>query len=590
MSDSKKNIKKPAENVSKVPEYILLFIFSVFLVLLSTTKLNGEDDLYWHMSTGRFIVENKYVPSTDVFGHVTSGMQWIPFEWLWDIITYSIYSFSGFIGLYIFTYILVLLIFYLLFLTLKKFGISTSIAVLSLFITALGIKYRIGIKPQMFTYLFFVLIIKLIADYKYFSGSIKKLYYIPLIFLVWANLHMGVLAGFLIWGIFFISELLTFRNRNIIKKTDFRIPDTSGIKTIGIITVLSLIALVINPNHINTYLYSFSHTGMKLLDSIYEWYSPFHANFSGKLFIIIYILFLAGLIPVLYYSVKQKDYFAMLLVPLFAVYSLRAVRFNADYILVSAILLIAALNYFFTSRKYSFNFKLENKPLQITAAIFLLACIVSTPNNGIFRFIGFNSAFGTGIYEPTFPVKMYNFVRDNKINEIGKHPYQLIDNGGYFLWNFPGSKDFIDSRNLNDSIYFSALNIRDRKPGYLKTINDYKIDYFMIFNPLMIQDNKFTGQSLILQLSSDTTNWSLVYWDDQSQLFVKRNDEFKDIISKYNYKYVTPYNVYFGKPAIDKAIKEDKQTLLNEINRKKAEEPNGVFLYNFLQFYGKGLN
>ncbi|RPI13903.1 MAG: hypothetical protein EHM58_17510 [Ignavibacteriae bacterium] len=589
MSVSKKKVKRPEVKISKVYEYLLLFIFAVFVIMLSTTMLNGEDDLFWHMATGRFIVENKYIPHTDVFGHVTDGMQWIPFEWLWDTVIYSVYSIIGFTGLYVVTYILVILIFYLLYLVLKKFGISTSISILSLFIIALGIKYRIGIKPQMISYLFFVLVIKLISDYKYFSVDIKKLYYIPLIFLVWANVHMGVIAGFGIWGIFLISEIWSYKNRNIFKSTNIKIPDIKSLKTIGIITVLSLLAMLINPNHINTYIYSFSHTGMKMLDYIYEWFSPFHQNFSGKLFIIIYIIFLAGIIPVLYYSFKQKDYFALILLPVFAVYSLRAVRFTTDYILISALFVIISLNYFFTSKKYSFNFSRERKPVLIIAAIVLLSSIISVPGNGIFRFIGFNSAFGTGIYEPTFPVKMVNFIRENKINEIGKHPYQLVDNGGYFLWNFPGSKNFIDSRNLNDSIYFTQQKIRDRKSGYLEAINEYKIDYFMLFNPLMVNDNKFQGQSLILYLSADTTNWSLVYWDDQSQLFVKKNNEFKEIVSKYNYKYVTPYNMYYGKTVLDKAIKEDKQALQNEIQRKRNEEPSSSFLNAFLQLYGKGL-
>lgn len=591
MSTSKKVVKKPVEivsNVSKDYEYILLFIFAVFVILLSTTKLNGEDDLFWHMATGKFIVENKYIPDTDVFGHVTGGMPWIPFEWFWDIFAYTIYSFSGFTGLYVFTYILVLLIFYLLYTVLKKFGISSSIAILSLFIAALGIKYRIGIKPQMFTYLFFVLIIKLITDYKYFSADIKKLYYIPFIFLVWANIHMGVLAGLLILVIFLISEIWIYKNRSSYKNADFKIPDSKNLKTIGLITACSVIAALINPNHFKTYSYVISHSDMKMLDFIYEWYSPFHQNFSGKLFIIIYIIFLIGILPVIYYSFKQKDYFAMILLPVFGAYSLRAVRFTTDYILISAVFIIMSLNYFFKLKNPAYSFNRERKPVIIAVIIIILASSIYTPSNGIYRLIGFNSAFGMGIYEPTFPVKMFDFIKKNKINEIGKHPFQLIDNGGYFIWNFPNSKNFIDSRNLNDSIYFTALNFRDRKPGFIKTINEYKIDYFMIFNPLMLQDNKFQGQSILLYLNSDTTNWSLVYWDDQSQLFVKKSDEFKDIISKYRYKYVTPFNIYFGKEIIDKAKKEDMALLQSEVNRKKNDEPQGVFLYNFMNFYKVG--
>ncbi len=568
----------------------MLFIFAVFVILLSTTKLNGEDDLYWHMATGKFILANKYIPDTDVFGFVTGGMPWIPFEWLWDITAYLIFSFSNFTGLYIFTYILVILIFYLLYSVMKKFGINTVAAVLFLFVVALGIKYRIGIKPQMFTYLFFILVLKIITDRKYFSVNIKRLYFIPVIFLFWANIHMGVIAGMMLWGIFFISELWTYKNRVKINTGNFSVPTSKSLYTEGIVTVLALIAMMINPANIKTYLYSYSHTGMKLLDFIYEWFSPFHPNYSGKLFIIIYIIFLAGIIPVLYYSFKQKDYFSIILIPVFIIYSIRAVRFTTDYILVSAIFIIVSLNFILTTKKYSFNFTKNTKPLVYITGFILLVSIMITPDNRIFRIIGFNSAFGTGLYEETYPVNMYSFIRENKINEIGKNPFQTLDNGGFFIWNFPGSKNFIDSRNLNDSIYFSQIKIRDKKPGYIETIKAYKIDYFMIFIPLMITNNKLLESSVISYLCSGTEEWSTIYWDDKSLLSVKNNEEFRDIISKFGYKYFTPYNLYYHKEVIEKALKEDKETLLKELQRRKNEEPNSFYINNFMQIYGKRLN
>ena len=589
MSADKKSANKVQEKQNIIFEYALLFIFAVFVILLSTTKLNGEDDLYWHMATGKFILANKYVPDTDVFGFVTEGMPWIPFEWLWDITAYLIFSFGNFIGLYIFTYILVILIFYLLYSVLKKFRINTATAVLFLFVIALGIKYRIGIKPQMFTYLFFVLVLKLITDYKYFSSNIKRLYIIPVIFLIWANVHMGVIAGILLWGIFFISELWTFKNKNKINPDNFLVPTAKSLYTETIVTVLAVIAMIINPGNIKTYLYSFSHTQMKMIDYIYEWFSPFHQNYSGKLFIIIYIIFLAGFIPVLYYSFKRKDYFSLILVPVFIIYSIRAVRFTTDYILISAIFIIISLNFILTAKNYSFNFIKYNKPLIYITGLILLVSIIITPDNKIFRIIGFNSAFGTGLYEETYPVNMYNFIRENKINETGKNPFQTLDNGGFFIWNFPGSKNFIDSRNLNDSIYFTQIKIRDKKPGYIDAIRAYKFDYFMIFNPIMITNNKLLESSVISYLCSNE-EWSTVYWDDKSLLSVKNIEEFKDVILKFGYKYFTPYNLYYRKDIIEKALKEDKETLMKELQRRQNEEPNSFYINNFMQIYGKQIN
>jgi hypothetical protein len=227
---------------------------------------------------------------------------------------------------------------------------------------------------------------------------------------------------------------------------------------------------------------------------------------------------------------------------------------------------VISLNFIFTVKRYSFNFNINKKPLAIIAGLLIIVSIILTPGNQIFRIIGFNSAFGTGLYTDTYPINMYNFIRENKINEIGKRPFQTLDYGGYFIWNFPGSKNFIDSRNLNDSIYDKFMTIRDKKTGFNEQIRECNFDI------------------------GSNDDWITIYWDDKSILSVKNNDAFKEISSKFGYKYLTPYNLYYGKVIIEKALKEDKETLLKEVHRKQSEEPNGFYLNTFMQSYGKQLN
>ncbi len=47
-------------------------------------------------------------------------------------------------------------------------------------------------------------------------------------------------------------------------------------------------------------------------------------------------------------------------------------------------------------------------------------------------------------------------------------------------------------------------------------------------------------------------NGSLVFWDDKSFLFIKNLPKFKEIIDKYEYKYVTPYNFLYQKNVLEK--------------------------------------
>ena len=51
--------KKPtiaAYKTNPVFDYALLAAFAVFIVFFTTFKISGDDDVFWHLATGRYIV------------------------------------------------------------------------------------------------------------------------------------------------------------------------------------------------------------------------------------------------------------------------------------------------------------------------------------------------------------------------------------------------------------------------------------------------------------------------------------------------------------------------------------------------------
>lgn len=89
---TQKKIKKDVEN--KYYVWILFAVFLITLTIFCTYKII-DDDVFWHLATGKFIIENKYVPDKDVFGFATQNTEWIPFEWGWDVVSYGIHSIGG---------------------------------------------------------------------------------------------------------------------------------------------------------------------------------------------------------------------------------------------------------------------------------------------------------------------------------------------------------------------------------------------------------------------------------------------------------------------------------------------------------------
>lgn len=577
--------------ITKTTNYdrVLIFLFVVFFALLNISKLNGEDDFFWHISTGKYIVENKVVPDVDVFGFVTQGQPWIPFEWLWDVTAYAIYNLTGFPGLYIINIIIGLLIFSIFFFLFRKFEIPLPLNIFALVVLTLAIRYRLEIKPHMISYFLFTALLGLIISFRYLKLEKKYLFIIPLIFLLWANFHMGVFLGLLLLSIFVLVV--------IYEHFKFHLYDRKIIYQLLLIFLLSLIAMLLNPHHIYTFIYAYKHTQMKLIDSIYEWMSPFHQNFLGKFFNVLYILFLAGFLPVLFYYYKRKDYFFILSYLAFGLYSLTAVRFMIEFIIVALVPLVLMTKAYLVRNQKRISFLSKSLFPRVIVGILLILMITLIPNGKLFRVLGFAKVFGIGIYEETFPVKVFDFIKEHKLQEIGERPYNSIDYGGFFIWNFWGKKNFIDSRNLNDSIYFSFVTLYNRLAGYEKLISQFGFDYFIVFQPTPYSGQTvqmidaalgtYLDKSIINYLSQKSDDWKLIYWDDKTHLFVKNESKFNDLIEKYEYRYLKPYNIYHKPALIKSAIQNDQETIARELQRKLAEEPDGFLMAKYKAVFGK---
>ena len=173
---------------------------------------------------------------------------------------------------------------------------------------------------------------------------------------------------------------------------------------------------------------------------------------------------------------------------------------------------------------------------------------------------------------------MFDFIRNENIDKIGTKPFNNLKIGGYFIWNFPESKNFIDSRNLNDNVYAEYKDIDLRKPGFEKMLDKFGIDYVIYSTPYLTINASEIRRNIISYLSADTSNWKLIYWDDISFLFVKNLPKFENLIKKYGYKYVTTYNFIFSRKDLNEAYKTSRPEVINELNRKLSEEPDGIII------------
>ena len=70
---------------------------AMLLLALSAASLRQawDPDMWWHLATGRYVVEEHVIPREDMFSYTAAGRRWFAHEWLTDVLMYLLYRAGG---------------------------------------------------------------------------------------------------------------------------------------------------------------------------------------------------------------------------------------------------------------------------------------------------------------------------------------------------------------------------------------------------------------------------------------------------------------------------------------------------------------
>ena len=202
MTKTEKTNKKKMKSTTK---FTIIAIILIAIVCIALTPVTFQNDTYYTIKVGEHI--SKYgIDMQDPFSWHENLPYTYP-HWLYDLITYYIYSIFGFTGIYIATCILTVILGWSIYL------VNTKIAknqVFSFFIT-IGVMYvirgYIAARAQLVTFILFILTIFLIEK---FLETKKKKYAVGLIVIpiLIANLHVAVYPFYFVLYLPYIAEYL----------------------------------------------------------------------------------------------------------------------------------------------------------------------------------------------------------------------------------------------------------------------------------------------------------------------------------------------------------------------------------------------
>jgi hypothetical protein len=171
----------------------LTLVISAFALLSSITV--ADADLWGHVRFGLDTLRAGTVIQVDPYSYLTTGQRWINHEWLAEVVFALAWTAAGAAGLIILKMTVGFLTTGLLYWHLLSLQLRLVRATILLLLLGSPLLFLFSslVRPQIFTFLFFTLMLLIIrrAD----LGEYRWLWAAPLLLAFWANLHGGVLAG-----------------------------------------------------------------------------------------------------------------------------------------------------------------------------------------------------------------------------------------------------------------------------------------------------------------------------------------------------------------------------------------------------------
>lgn len=191
-----------------------LFFIIIWLVLLLAFRERGFYDpgSLWHIKVGEIIL-NQGMPHTDPFSYTFAGRTWVPQQWGAEVLMALTHRLGGFDAMLMCFTVLVAALYTLIFRRAVQSGMGPILAGLMVVVCLFVGAFHYFVRPHMFTIGFLAWTMISIIDYERGRCSSWRLVGLIPLFILWTNLHGGVLGGTMTlglavagWGVLFLNS------------------------------------------------------------------------------------------------------------------------------------------------------------------------------------------------------------------------------------------------------------------------------------------------------------------------------------------------------------------------------------------------
>ncbi|HVS41659.1 MAG TPA: hypothetical protein VMU20_05265 [Candidatus Dormibacteraeota bacterium] len=243
-----------------------LLVAAALLAAVPCLDVLGDPDLWWHLRSGRWILDHLAISPTELYSYTAPGAIWTPHEWLSEVV-FALLASAG--GLLLVALVMAAVAWSGLWacaLRARDGGAGTLAIAAALVVGARAAEPVLGTRPQVATFALTAWTLLIAERHLARGGRVRWL--LPPLVALWANVHAGFLGGLAVLAVVVGVETVKLRLRLRGASTAARV------RQLAIATGVAAVAAMLNPVGPRLYAYAVATSSTVKAKPIVEWMAP----------------------------------------------------------------------------------------------------------------------------------------------------------------------------------------------------------------------------------------------------------------------------------------------------------------------------
>lgn len=533
---------------------------AVVVLLLSLREIT-DLDLFYHLANGRSILAAGAIPAENLFTYPQTALPFYPNPaWFFGVLVLLVYQGFGLAGVILVKTVLLLALFTLLLRLLREEELGVRAAAVVLVWLALATAFRFTERPHLFSDLFFAFFIYLVQRHR--RGLCSPLVLLPTVMLIWINCHAGFIFGLIYLALVLIGDALQLWLGGRLSWLSASTVSGPQLRTLGVSTAITGAASLLGPTALTSYRFLLDSIGVRNEFPITEYAPPLPSEVPW--------FFAAMVALALLFTLRPRSQQLALLLPaiFFAALAFSAIRF-VPLAGLAALPWLASRLREIEWRRPSGVWRVSAAPCLVLDGVLpslLVLLVVLAPPVG--------SRLGLAPERATFPGPALRFLQSAALQGNLYNSMSMGGVGMFFL--YPQYRLFQTSYFQTEREIITEAHRAAQSPEAWQTLLEkYRIDIAFVD----------TTREPHSPLYYPPQEWALIYFDDISAVFVRRQGRNPEAVRRYEFRVAHPAR-FFGDA--EAAAGVDLPRLaegIAELRRALAWNPDSYVAHLMLGYY-----